>query len=38
MFRCLESILMHNPISFPSVGGAAFVEHQGLPHPYDSVP
>lgn len=37
MFRCLESIFMHDPISFPSIGCTTLVKNQGLPHPYNFV-
>lgn len=37
MFRCLETIFMHDPVSFPSIGCTALVEHKGLSHPYNSV-
>ena len=31
----LESVLVHDPVALPAVGGPALVEHQRLPHADD---
>jgi hypothetical protein len=37
MLSCLETIFMHDPVRFPTIGCSSLVEHQSLSHPYDSV-
>lgn len=33
MLGSLETIFMHDPISFPAVRGTAIIEDKGLSHP-----
>lgn len=35
IFRSLQSIFMHDPISFPTIWRPPFVKHQGFSHSYD---
>lgn len=35
IFRSLQSIFMHDPISFPTIWRPPFVKHQGFPHSYN---